>query len=236
MPERDLREQARRALRPLELPAAIRSLRRQRRRTQSVEEAVGLAFDFRAGGIVLAPQQVPSELKQLIALVRDRRPRVLLEIGTARGATAFLLSQFADGDAKIVTVDVGSAAWRALFYRSFAREGQVVRLIRGDSHDPATEAEIREMLAGEAVDFLFIDGDHSYDGVRRDFETYSTLVHEGGLIALHDIVPGPEELVGGVPRFWKELAARYRTRELVEDWNQGGFGIGLVSPAPRAPA
>jgi hypothetical protein len=48
---------------------------------------------------------------------------------------------------------------------------------------------------------LFIDGDHTYEGVRRDFEMYSPLVRKGGIIAFHDIYPGPEESVGGVPKF-----------------------------------
>jgi len=45
-------------------------------------------------------------------------------------------------------------------------------------------------------DFLFIDGDHTYEGVEGDFEMYSPLVRRGGIIAFHDIVPGPPENVG----------------------------------------
>ena len=37
-----------------------------------------------------------------------------------------------------------------------------------------------------AIDFVFIDGDHSYDGLRQDWEAWSGLVAAGGLIALHD--------------------------------------------------
>jgi predicted O-methyltransferase YrrM len=89
------------------------------------------------------------------------------------------------------------------------------------------------------VDFLFIDGDHTYEGVRRDFEMYSPLVREGGIIAFHDIVPGPPENVGGVPEFWNKIKTRYRHLEIVRDWGQGGFGIGVIymtrrqsSPSP----
>ena len=35
-----------------------------------------------------------------------------------------------------------------------------------------------------AIDFLFLDGDHSYEGVRRDFENYAPLVRPGGIVAL----------------------------------------------------
>ena len=37
-----------------------------------------------------------------------------------------------------------------------------------------------------AIEFIFIDGDHSYDGLRQDWEAWSGLVASGGVIALHD--------------------------------------------------
>ncbi len=36
------------------------------------------------------------------------------------------------------------------------------------------------------VDFVFIDGDHSYDGLRGDWEAWSPLIAPGGCVALHD--------------------------------------------------
>ena len=36
------------------------------------------------------------------------------------------------------------------------------------------------------IDFLFIDGDHSYEGVKRDFELYTQLLTENGVILIHD--------------------------------------------------
>jgi hypothetical protein len=48
---------------------------------------------------------------------------------------------------------------------------------------------------------------------------------------LHDIVPqgdSDEFLVGDVPRFWSELRERHEVHELVEDWQQGRFGIGAI--------
>jgi hypothetical protein len=75
---------------------------------------------------------------------------------------------------------------------------------------------------------LFIDGDHSYEGVKKDFKMYSPLVKLDVLICLHDIIPGEYNKVGGVPEFWKEIRENYETRELVEDRHQGGYGIGIV--------
>jgi predicted O-methyltransferase YrrM len=49
--------------------------------------------------------------------------------------------------------------------------------------------KIEGILKGRKVDFLFIDADHSYEGVKKDFEMYSPLVRKGGIIAFHDIIP-----------------------------------------------
>ena len=36
------------------------------------------------------------------------------------------------------------------------------------------------------LDFLFIDGDHNYEAVRKDFEDWASLVQPGGFILIHD--------------------------------------------------
>ena len=49
---------------------------------------------------------------------------------------------------------------------------------------------------GKPLDFLFIDGDHAFKGVKSDFQLYSELVRPGGLIAFHDIIPGAPARAG----------------------------------------
>jgi len=78
------------------------------------------------------------------------------------------------------------------------------------------------------IDLLFIDGDHRYEGVRKDFEMYSPLVRKGGIVAFHDICPGPPDAVGGVPSFWKETMGKYRNIPIIKDQSQGGCGIGIL--------
>jgi len=70
--------------------------------------------------------------------------------------------------------------------------------IMGDSHAPATLHKLVAMLGGRNVDLLFIDGDHAYESVKKDYEIFSPLTK--GLIAFHDIagVAGPKQL-------WQEL-------------------------------
>jgi len=78
------------------------------------------------------------------------------------------------------------------------------------------------------LSFLFIDGDHTYEGVKKDFEMYSPLVKKDEIIAFHDIVPHPPEIGCEVSRFWNEIKHSYRYYEIVKDWNQGWAGIGIL--------
>ncbi|MGN6214153.1 class I SAM-dependent methyltransferase [Parafilimonas sp.] len=43
-----------------------------------------------------------------------------------------------------------------------------------------------DRLINEALDFIFIDGDHSYEGVTKDFELYNEKLSENGIIVFHD--------------------------------------------------
>ena len=219
--------------RPLNEFRALLALRRASRRILDIEDALDFVRAFDVGGIHIAPMQRRSEILMLLERLAELQPRALVEIGTARGGTLFLLTRVAASDATIVSIDLpggefgGGYAWRrGLLYRQFAREHQRLRLIRGDSGAPSTVARVKETV-GASVDFLFIDGDHRYDGVRRDFESYAPLVRPGGLIAIHDIVPGPVEAVGDVPHFWREMRGA-DSDEIVERWDQGGYGIGLL--------
>ena len=36
------------------------------------------------------------------------------------------------------------------------------------------------------IDYLHIDADHTYEGVKRDFDLYSTIMNENGIISIHD--------------------------------------------------
>jgi Methyltransferase domain len=80
---------------------------------------------------------------------------------------------------------------------------------------------------------LFIDGDHTFEGVRMDFNTYRSLVREDGAVVLQDIRDHHRDDVG-VHRVWAEIKQRWpdRTVEIMtgdDDW--GGIGI-LWNPAP----
>src|SRR3954447_14913203 len=181
-------------LRSLLAPAAGRRLRAKAEDARTPEAVLRLAYDFDAFDITIAPGQVPWELGRLLEELSARRPRRMLEIGTADGGSLLAFARMCSPDAHVISVDLpdapiggGYPAWRIPLYRAFARPGQRLDLLRADSHDPATLKQVRKLLGGRKLDFLFIDGDHTYDGVRRDHEAYGPLVAAGGLIGFHDI-------------------------------------------------
>jgi len=225
--------------RPLALPLATRTLRRSTREKTSIDDAIRFVFEFKSGSISIAPMQVHSEIKALCQALQELRPATIVEIGTARGGSLYLFARMAAADARLISVDLpfgrfggGYPAWRKRLYQAFAGPSQSLALLRADSHDAGTVKQVTGLCKGQPVDFLFIDGDHSYSGVQADFEAYSPLVRPGGLIGFHDIVPGVERDTGGVPQFWQDLKRSGRVRgqfhEFVESWNQRGFGIGLI--------
>ncbi len=178
--------------------------------------------------------QVPFEILGLLDKLRALQPKTVVEVGTHKGGNSFLFCHALASTERVVGVDlcVQNAA-RLIHY---ARPGQRYFALHGDSQTQAMKARVAQRLAGRSVDFLFIDGDHSYAGVKADFELYAPLVRRGGIIALHDIVADHRTrygrdtgcYAGEVYRYWAELKSRYRTDELVRDPEQDGFGIGVV--------
>ncbi len=214
-------------------------LRKEASSLHLLADYLRLAFAFGlktpVGRVSIEPIQLSDELERLLVALRATSPKTILEIGTAQGGTLFLFSRIATGDATILSVDLpggpfggGYNAWKIPIYKSFANGRQKIHLVRGDSHSQSTLRRVQEILGGTPLDFLFIDGDHSYDGVKSDFQMYSPLVRKGGIIVFHDIVPGPRDNVGGVPWFWTEIKGKYQTREFVRDRNQGSYGIGIL--------
>ena len=104
----------------------------------------------------------------------------------------------------------------------------MIQLLRADSHDFATKDKIREILQGQSLDLLFIDGDHTYEGVKADFEMYEPFVRQGGIIVLHDIVYDRLGTGCCVEKYWNELKHRYQYREFIESTDQHCAGLGLI--------
>lgn len=80
-----------------------------------------------------------------------------------------------------------------------------VELIKGNSTNNDTINELKKKLEGNKIDVLFIDGDHSYEGVKKDFLNYSDFVRSNGLIILDDFVPTLNGKWPGIRKFAFEM-------------------------------
>ena len=192
-------------------------------------------FTMTESGGAIRPLQNPWEIGELMKRVREKAPRVIVEIGTAKGGTLFLFCQHAADDATIISLDLpfgrnggGYPKWKEKLYAKFAKPGQTLHLMRANSHLDETRTRIEALLKGRKIDVLMIDADHSYEGVKRDYDLYSPLLAGDGFIAMHDVILNRFDPEIEVHRFWDELKATEKTEELVHDYGQGNLGIGIV--------
>jgi predicted O-methyltransferase YrrM len=192
---------------------------------------------------VLYPVQNAEEFVPFLRMLMQKPPASVLEIGTAQGGTFFMLCQAATVDACLATLDLQPPS--ADLVRSFARSQQTVVSLEGDSKAPETRAHV-DSLFPNGLDLLFIDGDHSLEGVSADFDGYAPLVCPGGLVVFHDIVEDNLQRTGfsttkarsgGVPQYWREFkdssANAWVTREFIRSWDQDGMGIGVAKKVPN---
>lgn len=126
----------------------------------------------------------------LYDLAKDRN--TICEIGSYIGASACCFGQAARGrsDARVLCIDTwqndamsegGRDTWTA-FSNNTADYRESITPIRGFSHD------VVDQVAGiaDSVDLLFIDGDHSYEGVLRDWTEYRRFLKPGSVVVFHD--------------------------------------------------
>jgi len=179
------------------------------------------------------PGQNTEEILGLLHLIKEKKVKEIFEIGTSFGGTLYLFSKMAEKTAHIVTIDL--TIKNKTLLPSFGRNQQRITLIESDSTLSTSIDRIKQLFP-DGIDFLFIDGDHSYEGVKKDFDTYARFVKSGGMIAFHDIVEDNETRYGvitggwsgGVPRFWAEIKSRYKYVEFVKNCQQDGLGIGVI--------
>jgi hypothetical protein len=125
----------------------------------------------------------PEILKQKVCLIPDGG--TLVEIGTADGGTArFLYEILKSRDIRIYTIDIAKT-----FDADRLLKNTTVNVITGNA------AEHAKVWRNSQVDFLFIDGDHSFLGIYKDFFSWIPNLKKDSVIAFHDYDP-PER--GGI--------------------------------------
>jgi predicted O-methyltransferase YrrM len=117
----------------------------------------------------------------LYALVRGLRPERCLEIGSHFGGSTTIIGAALDdgSDGRLVCVDpnplVPAAVWETVAHRATMLRGYSPAIL------PAARAE-----AGGDFDFIFIDGDHSREGVVRDVDGVLDVAAPGAHLLFHD--------------------------------------------------
>lgn len=187
--------------------------------------------------------QDPWEFEQLLRLYVQGEPKRVLEIGTNNGGTLYYWAKFATQGTTIVSADLGEREdyWKyEPDFNSWLAPGAGLHTIVGDSH---SDEVLAEMYAYGPYDFIFIDGDHTYEGVLADWIASLAMAAPDGLIALHDInckrTPEDDLIYGtcDVRILWREIKeqgfnveefiagdrATYPTRQ-----NPEKLGIGVV--------
>lgn len=188
--------------------------------------------DFALKHPTIRPLQDRTEFLEFARLLAAQPPGAVLEIGTFRGGTLFVLARLSQPDATLISLDFPNSGFGVLvrkfqepLFQNFTRDRQRLFLLRGDSHTEQLRSRVEKVLNKE-LDLLFIDGDHSYEGVKADFEMYSPFVRKGGMVAFHDIACPREDY--GVTRYWNEIKGGYNHRELINPKAAQGLGIGVL--------
>lgn len=142
--------------------------------------------------------QGENELEWLLRNVAAIKPQVVVEIGVHLGHS---LKAWRDAFKPKLLIGIQDEINQELYDRA---DNIGASLIKGDSHEKTTQLTLKAMLRGEQVDFLFIDGDHTYEGVKSDYIMYSNFVRKGGIIAFHDAAITDHPLVD-VYKFLEKL-------------------------------
>lgn len=137
------------------------------------------------------------DIDALVAALLHCRPKRIFEIGTYRGASSEMMLRLLP-EAQVVSIAfVSEAVGRRQFNNDELGVEDVGALVDethrsrftqliGDSHRIEPEAFVRNH---GRMDLVFIDGDHSREGVRQDTDLARAILAPGGAIAWHDANP-----------------------------------------------
>lgn len=214
---------------PFNRAYAFRRLKEYHAAPRSLEETVDWAMNFGGGGyMTIKTLQIPSEITRLARAVAALKPKIILEIGTARGGTLLIWSSIASEE--VITCDLEHRPAQKPLLEALPPLSTKckVTLLTGNSHDAAFKQRVAQALNGRKADFIFIDGDHTVEGVTADYNDYKEFVRAGGIIAFHDIVESQPLATNQVYHLWKTIKPKAVTEEFINDPKQCGFGIGIV--------
>ena len=164
-------------------------------------------------GLAAPETQTTAAERAALADLADGRRR-LVEIGVWHGVTTARLRQAMAADGVLFAVDPFPRGRLGVSLQQPIARAEVNRIRRGAVRwlrMTGAEAAARHVRTGEPpVDFIFIDGDHTFEGLQADWLGWRDLVAPGGLVALHDSHPTPDRPIdeAGSVRYTREVILR----------------------------
>jgi len=190
----------------------------------NVIRQIGLRFDRRSiykgdnrhmNGFGPGLWQIPDQLAGALIFLSQHPIQSALEIGTCDGWTVSVMAAYLRRFHPSLYFTTTDLAGR------FTAHADVCRLLPIEYHSSRPAEE----FAGTKFDLVFIDGDHSYNSVARD---YQLLGKQAAICMFHDI---DDCNVGyeNVPKFWRELKANEAGKSEFQEFigPEGVMGIGL---------
>ena len=179
------------------------------------------------GGLLI--WQYPNQFSKYLSLLSEQKIKSYIEIGCRWGGTFVLTNEYLkkvlfNSMKKSVAIDIIDSP--VLNYCISNNETQFIKI---DSHSQ----EFKNYMNNNYFDLIFIDGDHTYNGVKSDYEITK---NSGKIFVFHDII---NDVCPGVVQLWNELKNnendKYNFFEFTEQyedvWNstqQKFLGIGVA--------
>jgi cephalosporin hydroxylase len=152
------------------------------------------------------PSQSYAELELFYPYVLKLKPKNVLEIGVQFGGSLIFWINASEDGGKIIGIDNDVLIpERVATWKKWLKPQQKLYVLNKDSRTQETLGEVKTILQGEFLDFLFIDANHEMPSPKIDYEQYSPLVRKGGMIAFHDIGGPPNNNLLGLYQYWESL-------------------------------
>lgn len=166
-------------------------------------------------------------------LVRNVKPHVIVELGTHYGTSFFSMVQ-AVKDEKLKTELHAIDSWEGDPQAGFYDESVIDTVTRlKDTFYPKQAIHLHQMYFDNAlpsfkdssIDLLHIDGLHTYEAVKHDFDTWISKVKPSGIVLFHDTNERKGDF--GVYKLWEELEKKYET---IQFYHSHGLGVLFKDP------
>jgi hypothetical protein len=162
-------------------------------------------------------------------LVSETKPNIIVELGTHSGNSYFTFCQ-AVQENKLSTLCYAIDTWQGEAHAGYYDETVFNNVnkynqenYRGFSYLLRTTFdEAVKQFADNSIDLLHIDGLHTYEAVKNDYETWLPKVKEGGVILFHDICCRHAEF--GVWQLWAEIESKNKNTLILPH----SYGLGVL--------